>query len=106
MRTGRRHPDPRPGLADILFGTQHTTTAAAGGRRQAPATRTGGRPCRVPFRENPRLGGLCLTQATGVTWLEQCKQVTASTGRSVDLQFGHVLVGAGWPKTVVPRRLI
>src|SRR5579875_2617018 len=36
---------------------------------------------------------------SAVQWLHR----VASTGRSVDMQRGHVLVGAGSPNTVVPR---
>lgn len=42
--------------------------------------------------------------AAAATSLPQCRHLVAGTGRSPDRQKGQVLVGAGSPKTVSPRR--
>ena len=73
----------------------------------------GGSPCLDPMLpgQGPRLrrtgqAGVPAGSAGGASWLAQYLQIVASAGRSADLQFGHVWVGGGSPKTVVPRRFM
>jgi hypothetical protein len=85
----------RSGSAQPLF-----RRARPGGSRAARCPAPGQDGC-----ENPaaRAGVPARAQAVTVSSLAQCRHLVASTGKSSDSQKGQVLVGAGSPKTFLPR---